>query len=165
MTVALNPIHELEADHRQVRDILLELIDAGNRGDGTKALELLLTLDKLGGPHFRFEEESLYPSLVKYFGAEYYEYLLSAHDRIIRSAKVLAQILGDSQIEDGDAEKLTAIVRNEILPHPIECDGLSLLAEKLNDDEVQRIADNLEASRQADVPLLQWADEIRERKV
>lgn len=165
MTVALNPIHELEADHRQVRDILLDLVDAGNRGDGTKALELLLTLDKLGGPHFRFEEESLYPALVKFFGPEYYEYLLGVHDRIVRSAKVLAQILGDSRIDAGDAEKLTAIVRNDILPHPIECDGLSLLAEKLGPDELERIAENLEAARQADVPLLQWADEIRERRV
>lgn len=165
MTVALNPIKELEADHRAVRDILLALIDAGNRGDGTKALELLLTLDKAGGPHFRFEEESLYPALEKFFGREYYEYLLSAHDRVIRSAGVLGGILGDSEISKEDADKLKAVIQTDILPHPIECDGLTLLAEKLSEKELDEIGENLEAARKEGVPLLQWAAEIRERKV
>lgn len=56
-----DPINELKTDHEQVRDYLLDLIDASARRDAKKALELLLTLDKLTGPHFRFEEESLYP--------------------------------------------------------------------------------------------------------
>lgn len=165
VATVLDPIRELEADHRQVRDILLDLIEAGRDGDGTKALELLLVLDKLGGPHFRFEEESLYPALAKFFGQEYYEYLLGVHDRIIRSAKVLAGILGDSDIGDGEAAKLADIVRNEILPHPIECDGLTLLTEKLSAAELDAIAANLEASRQAGIPLLEWADTVRDRKV
>lgn len=164
MSVALNPINELEADHRQVRDILLELIEAGDRRDGAKALELLLILDKIGGPHFRFEEESLYPALEKFYGPEYYQYLLGVHDRIIRSARLLAEVLGDSQISEDDAVKLKEIIRNEILPHPIECDGLTLLAEKLDESELDEIAKNLEASRKEDVSLLEWAGTIRQRK-
>lgn len=165
MSVVLNPIKELEADHRQVRDILLELISAGERRDGSKALELLLVLDKLGGPHFRFEEESLYPALEKFYGSEYHQYLLGVHDRIIRSARLLAEVLGDSQVSDEDAGRLKQIIRNEILPHPIECDGLTLLAEKLSDDELEEIAKSLEKSRQEDVALLEWASTIRDRKI
>jgi DNA-binding PadR family transcriptional regulator len=128
-------------------------------------LELLLTLDKLGGPHFRFEEESLYPALEKFYGKEYHEYLVGVHDRIIKSAKKLAEILGKGELTAQEGAKVAEIIRKDLLPHPIECEGLTLLAEKLNRDEVEKIAQNLEAARKADVPLLEWADKVRARKV
>ncbi|MEM4298364.1 MAG: hemerythrin domain-containing protein, partial [Nitrososphaerota archaeon] len=67
---------ELSEDHKKVRDLLLEMISSLNRKDAQRTLELLIELDKLGGPHFRFEEESLYPALEKFFGKEYFEYLI-----------------------------------------------------------------------------------------
>ncbi len=160
----LDPIATLKSDHRVVRDILLELIEASSRRDAIKSLELLIRLDKLGGPHFRFEEESLYPALEKYFGQEYYEYLLSAHDRIIRSSKTLSEILGKGEISEEEAGRLPDIIRNEILPHPIECDGLTMLAEKLSQVELEEIRQNLKVALKADIPLLEWADKVRERK-
>ena len=165
MAAALDPVAELSADHKVVRDILLDIIDASSRRDAEKALELLLTLDKLGGPHFRFEEESFYPALEKFFGKEYHEYLLSAHDRIIRSAKKLAEILGKGEITEEESVKLPEIIRSDILPHPIECEGLVLLGEKLGKEDLDKIARNLEESRKADIPLLEWADKVRARKL
>jgi hypothetical protein len=161
----LDPIATLQSDHRVVRDILLELIEASSRRDAIKSLELLIRLDKLGGPHFRFEEESLYPTLEKYFGQEYYEYLLSAHDRIIRSSKKLSEILGKGEITDEEANELPTIIRSQILPHPIECDGLTMLAEKLSQVELEEIRENLKVALKDDIPLLEWANTVRERKV
>ncbi|MBI2862132.1 MAG: hemerythrin domain-containing protein [Chloroflexi bacterium] len=160
----LDPIVELKADHKKVRDSLLDLIDATGRADVAKSLEILIYLDKLTGPHFRFEEETLYPTLAKFFGEEYHQHLLTAHDRIIRTAKELAGILGKGEITPEEADKLPGVIRTQVLPHPIECEGVALFAERLTEGEVDAIGRNLEDSRKADIPLLEWSDTIRARK-
>ncbi len=161
----LNALAELRSDHTVVRDTLLDLIDALGKRDATRALEILIYLDRITGPHFRFEEESFYPALEKFFGREYLEYLLSAHDRIIKVAKELAAVLGKGEITEEEAERLVNLVRSQVLPHPVECEGLALFAERLSPEELEAIAANLEAARKADVPLLEWAETIRARKV
>ena len=156
----LDPINELKEDHKKVRDLLLGMISALQRRDVQKTLELLIELDKLGGPHFRFEEESFYPALEKFFGKEYFKYLIGVHDRVINAAKQIAEVLGKGSITE-EANGLIGIIRSEILPHPIECEGLTLLAERLQSSELEVIAKNIEESRRAGVPLLEWADTIR----
>lgn len=90
--------------------------------------------------------------------------MLGVHDRIIGSAKVLAEILGKGEITKEEGEKVVATIRKDILPHPIECEGLTLLAEKLGQGELDTIAQNLESARREDIPLLVWADKVRVRK-
>jgi DNA-binding PadR family transcriptional regulator len=164
MTTKPDPILELKEDHKKVRDFLLDFIDAVDRLDAQKALEIMISLDKLGGPHFRFEEETLYPALKKFFGEDYLDHLLKAHDRVIRAAKEIVEILGKGSITRDEAEKLKKIVRQNILPHPIECNGLPLFAEKLSSEDLDKIAENLAEARKADVPLLEWAETIRQKR-
>ncbi len=164
MTTRIDPIEEFRKDHHQVRDLLLQLIDNIKAKNVSKALEILITLDKLGGPHFRFEEETLYPMLEKFYGKEYLEYLLTAHDRVIRAARRLAEVLGKGEISDSEAEELIRLIRKDILPHPIECEGLTLLAERLGKEELEKVAESIERARAEGVPLLEWADKIRQRK-
>ncbi len=164
-TTLKDPIATLKADHIKVRDGLLDLIDATGKRNAVKSLEILIRLDRITGPHFRFEEESLYPSLEKFFGKEYYEYLLQAHDRVIRTAKQLATILGSGEINEKQGKELPGIIRTQVLPHPIECEGLTLFAERLTKKEVEKIAKNLQAAEKENVTLLNWADTIRTRKV
>jgi hypothetical protein len=161
----INPIAEVRDDHLKVRDTLLNLIEAIKRLDSTKAFELLITLDKLGGPHFRFEEDVMYPLLKKFFGEEYYNRLLEEHDRVIKAAKQIAEVLGKGSITSEEADRLVKIIQNEILPHPITCSGLEIFMEKLSQEELDKLAENIIASRKADVPLLEWAESIRERRV
>ncbi|MBI2304678.1 MAG: hemerythrin domain-containing protein [Chloroflexi bacterium] len=161
----IDAIAELKADHVQVRDILLDIIEAANRRNATKALELLLRLDKLGGPHFQWEEESFYPALERFFGPEYKEYLFSVHDRIIRAAKQLAEILGKGEITEEESRKIPAVIRSEVLPHPIECEGLTLFSGKLTKEELEAMAEHFEATRKEGLALLEWADKVRTRKV
>jgi hypothetical protein len=160
----LDPIAELKADHKKVRDDLLELIDVISKGDAIKALEILIRLDKLTGPHFRFEEESFYLALEKFYGREYVEYLLGVHDRIVKRAKELATILGKGEITPEEARTLPGILRTDVLSHPIECEGITLFAEKLAKEELSQIAQNIEECRKADVPLLQWGDTIKDKE-
>ena len=160
----IDPLVQLRSDHTQVRDSLLDLIDATGRRDATKSLEILIRLDKLTGPHFRFEEESFYPAIAQFFGKEYQEHLLGAHDQIIRAAKDLAAVLGKGEITPEEAEQLPAVIRTQVLPHPVECEGLGLFAERLSKQELDGMAENFEACRKADVPLLEWSESIRARK-
>lgn len=84
MTSGIDPINELREDHKKVRDYLLDFISAAENLNAQKALEILLFLDKLGGPHFRFEEETFYPALEKFFGKEYHEYLLRVPTELLK---------------------------------------------------------------------------------
>ena len=52
-------------EHRGARDLLLDLVRAFEAGDQPRARTLLTRLSTLAGPHFRYEEESLYPELVR----------------------------------------------------------------------------------------------------
>lgn len=160
----VDPVAQLQADHKVVRDTLLDLISAVEGRDATKSLEILIRLDKLTGPHFRFEEESFYPAVTKFFGEDYHQYLLGVHDRIIRTAKELAGAFGKGEITQEEAQRLPNVIRTQVLTHPVECEGLVLFAERLSKGELDKIADNLQTSYKANVPLLTWADTIRTRK-
>ena len=165
MAMRIDPIAEFRKDHSMVRDLLLELINALDRLDVQRSLEILIELDRLGGPHFRFEEETLYPMMEKFYGREYLEYLLSAHDKVIRAARRIAEVLGKGEITREEADELIGLIRRDVLPHPIECEGLVLLAEKLSREELERVAESIEKARSEGVPLIEWAESIRARKV
>ena len=72
----LDVIAEFREDHRKVRDGLLEIIDALHSKNVGKAREVLGRLNALVGPHFRFEEENLYPTLRTFLG-EYEDWFTS----------------------------------------------------------------------------------------
>ncbi len=158
----LDPIAEFRSDHAKVRDMLLELIDAVSKKDATKALEIMIRLDKIGGPHFRWEEESLYLTFEKFFGRQYLEYLLGVHDRIVKRGRELVEILSKGKISEEQAKILPDIIRSDILSHPIECEGIVLFAEKLTQKELNELAENLERIRKEDIPLLEWAERIKD---
>ena len=62
----LDPIIEFREDHRKVRDGLLDLAKAAEAGDVVKARNILGQIDTMVGPHFRYEEETLYPAMENY---------------------------------------------------------------------------------------------------
>jgi len=161
----IEAITEIRKDHSMVRDTLLELVDAIKRSDVTKAFELLITLDKVGGPHFRAEEETMYPLLKRFFGEEYYERLLHEHDRVIRAAKRLAETLGKGSVTHRESEELVRLVQSEILPHPITCSGLEIFMERLSNEELSKVAESLKAARKEGIPLLEWSRTLRARKL
>ncbi|MDZ4246600.1 MAG: hemerythrin domain-containing protein, partial [Dehalococcoidia bacterium] len=86
MSTKLDPIVEFREDHRKVRDGLLELAQAAEAGDLGKAREILGKIDVAVGPHFRYEEETLYPSLKEFLG-DYVDSLIGEHDGVITTAR------------------------------------------------------------------------------
>lgn len=147
-------------EHRAVRDSLLDLIQAFSEKQAGKARSLLMTIAALTGPHFRYEEEKMYPALVSLFGGKYVRSLLSAHDKAIEGAKELVQLSGKDSLTDEDAKRAVEIAR-EILPHVSDCDGLSIMVERLPEAEVQAILDTRERCNKANLNLLEWAQKAR----
>ncbi len=154
-------INKFREDHRIVRDGLIELAGALESKDLEKASEVLGKLNKLLGPHFRFEEEALYPTLRVFLG-EYIDQLLNEHDEAIKAAKEVADLISGGAISDEDA-KIAAGKTRALLVHVSNCDGLAILAERLDEKEIEELWSKFRNLREEGVPLLEWAEKIRVR--
>jgi hemerythrin HHE cation binding domain-containing protein len=155
----LDPIAEFREDHRKVRDGLLDLIDALQSKDAVKARKILGKINVLVGPHFRYEEETLYPALRVLLG-EHVDQLLKEHDGVITTARFCADLLKKDSLADGEAKQAATAARS-LLIHVSNCDGLSILSERLSKKEIDNLSEKLAAARKAGVPLLDWAKTIR----
>ncbi len=151
-------------EHRQIRDVLLDLIPAFERRDRSRLGALLTETAALVGPHFRYEEEALYPALVEIFGEGYIEQLYGDHDRAIGAAVRLVELAGSDPLADEDVSEAIRLIRG-ILPHVSDCDGLSIMVEVLDQVKVQCIFGAREGSLRQGLDLLRWADEVRDRPV
>ncbi len=150
-------------EHRTVRDELLELIEAFRARDRGRIRSLVDRVAADAGPHFRYEEEALYPALVEIFGPEYVEKLLGDHDRVIGTAGTLAALAAKAPLDDEDVAYGVRLVRS-ILPHVSDCEGLSIMVERLAPATVQAILDARDRSLREGLGLLEWAGEVRRRR-
>jgi hypothetical protein len=155
----LDPIVEFREDHRKVRDSLLEIIEALKSKDMEQSRQILDRLDRMVGPHFRFEEESLYPTLRVFLG-EYVDQLLQEHDGVIDTARTCAQLLQKPALTEEEAQQAAQAAR-ALLVHVSNCDGLAILSERLQTNELDRLGEAFAAAKDDGVPLLEWADRIR----
>lgn len=157
--VKLDPIAEFREDHRKVRDGLLELMEALQSKDIATARKILGKINVVVGPHFRYEEETLYPALRVLLG-EYVDQLLKEHDGVIATARSCADLLKKDSLTDGEAKQAATAART-LLIHVSNCDGLSILSERLSKKEIDNLSEKLAVARKAGVPLLDWAETIR----
>lgn len=162
MPARLDPIAEFREDHRKVRDGILEIAAALRNKDVKKAREILGTLNVLTGPHFRYEEEYLYPALRTLLG-EYVDQLVSEHDNVIETARVCASLLAKDSLTDKESADATNAAM-QLLIHVSNCDGLAILSERFDKKQMDDLADRFEEARKKGVPLLEWAEKIRGKK-
>jgi len=149
-------------EHRRVRDLLLELIEAFEGRDVLRIRSLLGEIAGLTGPHFRYEEEALYPALVQIFGSPYIDRLYRDHDAAIAAAKRLVELAGSDELDPGEVSEAVQLVRG-ILPHVTDCDGLSIMVEVLPAESVRSIFAARDRSLGEGLDLLRWAQEVRGR--
>jgi hypothetical protein len=151
-------------EHRKVRDALLDLIQAIGNRDRASVQSLLQQIAVYTGPHFRYEEEAMYPALVEIFGEEYVQKLLEDHDRAIGTAQRLVELAGKETFTDEDVNEAIRLTRT-ILPHVSDCDGLSIMVERLPSQTVQHILDTRASSLDENLDLLSWATTVRSRPI
>lgn len=151
------------AEHREVRDALLGLLDAFETRDSNRIAALLSRTASLTGPHFRYEEEALYPALLGIFDPAYVEHLLGDHDGAIAGARRLVALAETSEsLTDAEVSEAVRTIR-AILPHVSDCDGLSIMVEVLPEEDVRAIFAARKRAGAAGLDLLTWADEARAR--
>lgn len=161
MTQQLDVFQEFKEDHRKVRDTLFELKSAFQAKDPARAREILGRLNELAGPHFRFEEETLYPALSPVL-EDYVSKLITDHDGAVVTARQAAQLVQKDAFSDADVQAGVRAVLS-LLPHVSDCDGLAIFMETLDAGVVEGIAVNIRKSREEGLPLLEWADTVRGR--
>jgi hypothetical protein len=154
---------EFRQEHREIRDLLFDMITSFLKHDFEKAGALLESLNSLTGPHFRYEEERLYPALIEIYGEQYINKLLTDHDLAIARAKKLNSMIKAGSKEKNDITDCVNTVRS-ILPHVSDCEGLSIMVEKLDDKVLGTICNSVEEARKANIPLIEWSETSRTRK-
>ncbi len=159
MAQRIDPIAEFREDHRKVRDGILEITQALKEKDIVRARDVLGRIDALTGPHFRYEEEYLYPAMREFLG-EYVDQLISEHDNIVATAKVCAGLLSKDTLTDQESEDAQKAAM-ALLIHVSNCDGLAILSERFTAEDLDKLADRFMEAREKNVPLLEWADTIR----
>lgn len=149
-------------EHRAVRDTLFDLLDALGQRDRDRVRKFLKQLARFTGPHFRYDEEVLYPHLVEIFGENYIEELLGAHDWAIGAAHRLIALAHPDGLTSAEAEEEARLVRG-ILPHVSDRDGISIMVERLPEGKVQSVLEARAPSNAAGLHLASWATEVRQR--
>jgi len=162
VALAENFSQTFREEHRQVRDALLDLVQAFQERDKARIDALLTQIAVLTGPHFRYEEEALYPSLTEFYGEEYVEKLLGDHDRVIGTAHRLIDLAGRDALVEEDVSQAVRHVRS-ILPHVSDCDGLSIMVERLPEEKIQGVFQVRDRALAAGLDLLTWAASVRAR--
>ncbi|OFW12445.1 MAG: hypothetical protein A3F70_13310 [Acidobacteria bacterium RIFCSPLOWO2_12_FULL_67_14] len=149
-------------EHRGLRDGLLELSDAFTARDLPRIRQVLHAVAAASGPHFRYEEESLYPGLTRIFGWEYVGKLLTDHDRVITAARRLVALAEQSELTPAEAVEAVRLVRS-ILPHVSDCDGLSIMVERFSESHIRAVLESREMAIGDGHDLFTWADRLRPR--
>lgn len=153
-------IENFTEEHRQVRDTLMELVEAVKQDDVETAREKLAEINELSGPHFRYEEETLYPALVEYFGEEQVIDLVEEHDEAIETARELDELFQGGTIPEDERESIVQTV-SPLLVHVSDCEGLTIYMEEMSDETLDRVAESRERALEEDAPLTEYAEEIR----
>lgn len=155
-------IQKFQNEHRIIRDTLINMIAALGNKDLEQSKDLLLTLNTSAGPHFRYEEEALYPALVDVFGPAYIAKLYTDHDIVIARTKRLRTMLEQHSKPVDYALAIKDV--QALLPYVSDCEGLAVLLERFDDLKVSKIASVQQKSWKRNLDLFTWSETVRGRK-
>jgi hypothetical protein len=155
-------IADFRAEHRKIRDTLLELVNAFQDRDKPRIQTLVEQFAGQAGPHFRYEEEALYPAVAEITGRNFIEELLWDHDNAIAAIGKVQQMAVQEELSDEDLQHAAVLLRSMFL-HTSNCDGLAIIVERLPEENIRSIVSAHARATAAGLPLLTWAAELRER--
>lgn len=101
--------------------------------------------------------------MLKVFLGEYFDDLLSEHDGVIETSRNTVDLLNKGTISDAEAEEAAKAVQ-KLLIHVANCDGLAILSKRLSSKDFEKLSEKFIASREANVPMLEWTEKIRQEK-
>lgn len=160
----LDPVHEIQDDHKKARDAYFDFIKALDEHNSGQAKDIFHILDVVMGAHWKWEEESLYESVKQQLSEDLYNSLMKEHDECIVVMAQLDAIFKKRRLSDEDwaeAKKLAM----PIIYHIATCDGLPIMMERLGEEDLWNLRQAIFAARRENIPLLEWAEKQRKRKI
>ncbi len=149
-------------EHRQMRDMLLGLIEAIDSNEVESFRQGLDEMMAHVGPHFHYEQEALYPALADIHGEDYVERLRAEHDAALDAIEALAELAEAEELSDAQAEYGRELVR-QLLPHVSDRDGLAMIVEVLPEKSVKSILEVREESKRSGKSARELARERKKR--
>jgi len=125
-------------EHRQMREVVLDLIDAFEKQDQERALEAIVAMEALAGPHFYYEQEELYPALAEEHGDEQIEKLLEEHAQAVEAACQLTELAAQDALDE-EAAAYGADLARQLLPHVSEPDEVAVMVGVLEPQTIKKL--------------------------
>ena len=151
-----------EDEHRQLRAVLLDLIDAFENGDGGRAGEAIAAMAELAGPHFYYEQEALYPVLAEVLGDGRAQTLFEDHAQAVEAARQLAE-LAEQDALDGDGSVQGAELARQLLPHVDGLDDLAAVIQVMERETVSKIHQAQKESKRSKPTLAAVAEGAKKK--
>jgi hemerythrin-like domain-containing protein len=148
-------IKAFKQEHQQILDGLLVLRSAIQKIDIKQASEIVEKLDNIMGPHFRVEEDALYPMLTEYLGQENVNNLLNEHRGAVEVLHSFKKYIGDEAWLSTHREEALKKLEGFFM-HVTGCDGLSIIIERFSDQQKAKLADYLDYVHTQPQSLTQW---------
>lgn len=155
-------IQQFQNEHRQIRTTLWELLVSLVQRDITLGRCYLKKLDKLTGPHFRYEEETLFPALMEIYDSMYVNKLFTDHDLVIMHIKKLCSTLNQPDLTEEDYTIAIKQVKS-VLPIVSSCESISAMIEKFNDRLIEKLNDTHNKAYHDNFSLFKWSETVRKR--
>lgn len=154
---------QLKSEHDQINDTLLDMISALMREDLTQFKKLLKSFDEKAGPHFRFDEEAVYPSLVGIYYPGYLVKLYTDHDLAIARYNLLVDLFRKDNLTQSDFAEGIRHVRM-IIHYISGCQILPIAKIPLDEEQIKRLKSIHKKSLSDNMGLTTWSDTQRNRK-
>lgn len=182
MAMVLPLEQELQDDHKRALDGIFDLLKAIDDRDVQRAREIVAFIDLASGPHWRWEEEALYPAL-RQFSDELVDGLMTEHDTYIDAVAELSLLFERQDVADTNGGVGSAVGRlasrlrrksltqedwdrardltRHLIYHLATCDGLIMWTEILDEEYKRAIRQAIFTARREGIPLLEWARKLR----
>ncbi len=148
-------LRAFKEEHKVILNELLELRKVVNNRDNEAAAKLVEDLDRIMGPHFKVEEEALYPMLREYFGDENVEKLIEEHDIATSAMIEFKNNIGNKGYLEEHARDTLKHLQGFFM-HVTSCDGLSIIIDRFSDEQKQELETRLDEVWENPEPLTSW---------
>jgi hemerythrin HHE cation binding domain-containing protein len=144
-------------EHREALHAFLGIAEAFRQRDGARIGELMGQANAGIGPHMQYEEETMYPSLVQFFGPAYVEKMLSDHDRAFGVAGRLMELAAHEPITEEDVAEADDLVKG-LIPHVSDCDGLVVFLELLPPEQQRALCESRDRAVNEALTMMEWGE-------
>lgn len=147
-------------EHRSILEDIEHLVERLDEETNPDIVDDVQQLNERLGPHFRYEEEALYPSLRDKYGRIYVKRLYDSHEGTIHTVRKLKQMSEEGTINN---RKALDSIYGWIFPHVSDCEGLSIMVDQIPEEALDEIVKARERAYEDNLDLLTWANETREQ--